>query len=78
MPERDVCSPVNTRSPASNKLSGNTPGYSPGAFSSPSRGDRGRRDSVPLQPSRGAGRVSRMSEEPSPFEPRTQVTGPEE
>jgi hypothetical protein len=39
MAERDVNSPVNTRNTTS-KLSGNIPGFSPGAKSDPSRGDQ--------------------------------------
>jgi hypothetical protein len=39
MAEREVNSPVNTRHPSS-KVSGNIPGFSPGAKSDPSRGDQ--------------------------------------
>src|SRR5262249_34242822 len=39
MPEKDVNSPVNTRNTTS-KLSGNIPGFSPGAKSAPGRGDQ--------------------------------------
>jgi hypothetical protein len=69
----EVVSPVTRRG---SKVSGNEPCSSPGARSMPSS----RNDSVPAQPAHGGtgGHVSRMStEEPSPFEPRTQVTGPE-
>jgi len=63
-------SPVNTRSPASHKLSGNIPGSMPGAFSNPSRGDRVRRDSLPPRHVR----VSRNAEEPAEL----RITGPED
>jgi hypothetical protein len=68
MPERDVNSPVNTRS-SSSKLSGNISGSSPGAFSNPSRGSS---DSLPQRSSYA--RVSRNAEEPA----EVKVTGPEE
>jgi hypothetical protein len=72
MPEKDVNSPVNSRN-TSSKLSGNIPCSSPGARSMPGSD---RRDSVPAQPSHGAGsHVSRMSEEPTPLEPRTKLVG---
>ena len=64
MPEKEVCSPVNTRSPTSHKLSGNIPGSSPGARSNPSRG---RTDSIQPQPAHA--RVSLSSgEEPASLE----------
>jgi hypothetical protein len=67
---KEVESPVTRKG---SKVSGNIPGSSLGAFSNPSRG---RTDSGPRQPSQG--RVSRMAEEPSPLEPRTEVTRPED
>jgi hypothetical protein len=59
MPEKDVCSPINSKSTPKSVGPGSSPPYSPGAFSSPSRGD-GRRDSVPSQPTH---RVSRHAEQ---------------
>ena len=66
----EVVSPVTRKG---SKVSGNVPGSSPGAFSNPSRG---RRDSVPPQPTHGGGHVSRGAEEP--VVGKVKVIGPEE
>jgi hypothetical protein len=47
MPERDVCSSVNSRLLPKTFGPGSNQPYSPGAFSNPSRRDGGRQDSAP-------------------------------
>jgi hypothetical protein len=69
MPEKDVCSPINSKSTPRTFGPGSNQPYSPGALSNPSRGDRGRRDSIPPRHVR----VSRNAEEPAEL----RVTGPE-
>jgi hypothetical protein len=69
MPEKDVCSPVNTKSTPKTFGPGSNQPYSLGAFSDPSSGAR-RRDSVPPRHVR----VSRNAEEPAEL----RITGPEE
>jgi len=64
----EVVSPVTRKG---SKVIGNIPGFSPGAFSNPSRGGG---DSVPAQPSRGA--ASRHSAAPEPAE--VKIIGPED
>jgi hypothetical protein len=64
----EVVSPVTRKG---SKVSGNIPGFSPGAFSNSSRGGG---DSVLPQPSRGA--ASRHSAAPEPAE--VQIIGPED
>jgi hypothetical protein len=86
---KEVCSPI---SRSGSKVGSHQP-MSPGAFSNPSRGDCGRRDSEPEHPAEPSGRgeqpvrseahrvVSRMSqepEEPAPIGPRAKTTGPED
>jgi hypothetical protein len=68
MAEREVVSPVTRK--GSNVGSGQP--LSPGARSMPT----GRPDNVPAQPVQG--RVSQMSDQPIPLEPRTKVVGPED
>jgi hypothetical protein len=67
---KEVCSPINSQSAPKSFGPGSNQPYSPGAFSNPSRGDRGRRDSSPP----GHVRVSRNAEEPAELK----ITGPEE
>jgi hypothetical protein len=70
MSEREVYSPINSKSTPKTFGPGSNQPYSPGAFSNPSRGDGGRRDSIPPRHVR----VSRNAEEPAEL----RVTGPEQ
>ena len=64
MPEREVCSPVNTRNTGS-KLRGNIRGFSPGAKSDPGRVGGPRFDNVPAQPSHARVSLSSNAQEPA-------------
>jgi hypothetical protein len=59
MAEREVNSPVNSRNTTS-KLSGNIPGFSPGAKSDPSRGDQAAVGRVPERVVQEAGEPAEL------------------
>ena len=73
MPEKEVNSPVNTRNTGS-KLSGNIPGFSPGAKSDPGREGGPRFDNVQPQPQH---RTATHQETPVPSATPV-VIGPED
>jgi len=73
MPEKEVNSPVNTRNTGS-KLSGNIPGFSPGARSDPGRVG-GPTFDAPPEPQH---RTATHQEEPPIPSSTPVVTGPEE